>query len=206
MERSPTRTPYLIGLTGNIASGKSLVLARLGELGAHTVDADRVVHELQRPGQPVYAAIREAFGDGVIAPDGQLDRRALSAIVFSDPAALARLEALIHPAVRERIEGEIERAAAPVVVIDAIKLFEGGLAARCDENWVVTCDPNIQLARLIAREGYSEVEARRRMDAQQPAALKVAQADVVIDNSGTIGTTRALVDAAWARLPLCTAR
>lgn len=206
MERSPTRTPYLIGLTGNIASGKSLVLARLGELGAHTVDADRVVHELQRPGQPVYAAIREAFGDGVIAPDGQLDRRALSAIVFSDPAALARLEALIHPAVRERIEGEIERAAAPVVVIDAIKLFEGGLAARCDENWVVTCDPNIQLARLIAREGYSEVEARRRMDAQQPAALKVAQADVVIDNSGTIGATRALVDAAWARLPLCTAR
>lgn len=201
MERGPGQTPYLIGLTGNIACGKSLVLARLAELGARAIDADRVVHRLQEPGQPVYRAIREAFGDSVIGPDGSLDRRALAAIVFSDPVALARLEALVHPAVREWIDAEIERSTASVVAIDAIKLFEGGLAARCDENWVVTCTPEQQLARLVAREGYGEEEARRRIDAQQPAALKVARAGVVIDNSGTPEATRAQVDAAWSRLP-----
>lgn len=200
MERGPGDAPYLVGLTGNIACGKSLVLARLAELGAHPIDADRVVHRLQQPGQPVYSAIREAFGDGAIAPNGLLDRRALAGIVFSDPVALARLEALIHPAVRAVIEAEIERSTAGIVAIDAIKLFEGGLAARCDENWVVTCTPEQQLARLLAREGYSAEEARRRIDAQQPAALKVAQASVVIDNSGTPAATLAQVDAAWARL------
>lgn len=201
MERAPGQAPYLIGLTGNIACGKSLVLARLAELGAHTIDADRVVHQLQQPGQPVYTAIREAFGEGVMTPDGLLDRRALGAIVFSNPVALARLEALIHPAVRAHIAAEIERSTAGIVAIDAIKLFEGGLAARCDENWVVTCAPEQQLARLVGRESYSEEEARRRIGAQQPAALKVAQAGVVIDNSGMPEATRAQVEAAWARLP-----
>lgn len=206
MVRDPGPGPYLIGLTGNIACGKSLVLRRLAELGAQTIDADRVVHELQRPGEPVYVAIREAFGDAMVAPDGRIDRRALGALVFSDPQALARLEALIHPAVRVRIEAEIVRSTANVVVIDAIKLFEGGLAAQCHENWVVTCAPEQQLARLMARDGYDVDEARRRIEAQAPSACKVARADVVIDNSADAETTCAQVDAAWARVPVRTGR
>lgn len=196
--------PFLIGLTGNIACGKSAVLARLAELGAETIDADSVVHELQRPGEPVWAAIREAFGPAVLTPEGALDRRALGAIVFGDPAALARLEALTHPAVRARIEERVAAAAGrgvAVMVIDAIKLFEGGLADRCDQNWVVTCAPEQQLARLMARNGFTEAEARQRIAAQPPQAEKVARADLVIDNSGVLADTYAQVDAAWRRVP-----
>ncbi len=196
--------PFLIGLTGNIACGKSAVLARLAELGAETIDADSVVHELQRPGEPVWAAIREAFGPAVLTPEGALDRRALGAIVFGDPAALARLEALTHPAVRARIEERVAAAAGrgvAVMVIDAIKLFEGGLADRCDQNWVVTCASEQQLARLMARNGFTEAEARQRIAAQPPQAEKVARADLVIDNSGVLADTYAQVDAAWRRVP-----
>ena len=198
--RSPR--PYLIGLTGNIACGKSTVLAQLAGYGAEVIDADRVVHELQRPGQPVWAAIREAFGTGVLAPDGALDRRALGAIVFADPAALARLESLTHPAVREWIEARVAASRAPVVVIDAIKLLESGLADGCDEVWVVTCPPEQQLARLMARNGFAEEEARRRIAAQPPQAQKVARADLVIANDGTLEELRARVAAAWAALPI----
>lgn len=195
--------PYLLGLTGNIACGKSTVLARLAEHGAVTIDADRVVHELQEPGQPVWAAVREAFGSGVLTPEGRLNRRALGAIVFNDPTALRRLEGLTHPAVRARIEARIAEAAArgaPVVVIDAIKLFEGGLADCCDQTWVVTCTPEQQLARLVARNSFSEAEARQRIAAQPPQAAKVARADVVIDNSGSLTDTYEQVDAAWREL------
>ena len=195
--------PYLIGVTGNIACGKSSVLRRLAELGAETIDADQVVHALMEPGQPVWAAVRDGFGPGVIAPDGRIDRRALAGIVFSDPAELARLEAMTHPAVRVRIMAQVAEAAkrgVQTIVVDAIKLYESGLADHCDETWVVTCDPAQQLARLMARNGFDEAEARRRIAAQPPQAEKVARADVVIDNSGTPEATRAQVDAVWERL------
>ena len=197
-----TSRPYVIGVTGNIACGKSSVLRRLGEMGAETIDADRVVHALMEPGQPVWAAVRDGFGSGVLAPDGQIDRRALAGIVFSDPAALQRLEELTHPAVRVRIMAQVAEAAergVATVVVDAIKLYEGGLADHCDETWVVTCHPDQQLARLMARNGFDEAEAKRRIAAQPPQAEKVARADVVIDNSGTPEETRAQVDAAWGR-------
>lgn len=196
--------PYLIGLTGNIACGKSVVLTLLAERGAATIDADRVVHTLMEPGEPVWAAIREAFGPAISDGEGRIDRRALGAIVFGDPAQLARLEGLTHPAVRAWIVArltEMVREGYRVAVVDAIKLYEGGLAERCDETWVVTCDPAQQLARLMARNGFSEAEARQRIAAQPPQAEKIARADVVIDNSGTLEATRAQVDAAWARLP-----
>lgn len=196
--------PYLIGLTGNIACGKSVVLTLLAERGAATIDADRVVHTLMEPGEPVWAAIREAFGPAISDGQGRIDRRALGAIVFGDPAQLARLEGLTHPAVRAWIVArltEMVREGYRVAVVDAIKLYEGGLAERCDETWVVTCDPAQQLARLMARNGFSEAEARQRIAAQPPQAEKIARADVVIDNSGTLEATRAQVDAAWARLP-----
>jgi dephospho-CoA kinase len=193
----------LIGVTGNIACGKSSVLARLAELGAETIDADRVVHALMEPGQPVWEAVRREFGPGVITADGQIDRRALGAIVFADPAQLRHLEELTHPAVRVRIVALAEDAAGRgvrVLVVDAIKLYEGGLADYCDETWVVTCGPEQQLTRLMARNGFSETEALQRIAAQPPQAEKVARADVVIDNSGTRDATRAQVDAAWQRV------
>jgi len=195
--------PYLIGVTGSIACGKSTVLARLSEHGAATIDADRVVHALMEPGEAVWSAVRETFGPGVIAADGRIDRRALGAIVFADRAELARLEGLTHPAVRARIVAQIADAArrgVALVVIDAIKLYEGGLADQCDETWVVICDPAQQLARLMARNGFSETEARQRIAAQPPQSEKIARAAVVIDNSGTVEETRARVDRAWERV------
>lgn len=208
---------YLIGLTGNIACGKSTVLDLLRQRGAHVLDADRVTHELQAPGQPVYHAIVAEFGVGILsAPGGPIDRRALGAIVFADPAALRRLEQIVHPAVRERIMGWLERVGdgkwevgsgenqppppisqPPVAVIDAIKLLEGGWKQVCDAIWVVACTPEQQLARLLATRGMSEDEARTRIAAQPPQADKIAQADVVIDNSGSLDATRQQVDAAW---------
>lgn len=206
---------YLIGLTGNIACGKSTVLSLLESLGAAVIDADRVTRELQQPGQPVYQQIVEAFGpDVLIESGGPLDRRALGAIVFSDPAALKRLEQIVHPAVRERLfswleslgdrpqgtAGSKQDSALPasrVVVIDAIKLLESGWKQRCDAVWVVTCTPEQQLARLIATRGMSKADAGSRIAAQPPQAQKVAQADVVIDNSGSLENTRRQVEAAW---------
>jgi dephospho-CoA kinase len=224
MVYSLTMKVYLIGLTGNIACGKSTVLDLLRERGAHVIDADRVTHELQAPGQPVYRAIVAEFGAGILSsPDGPIDRRALGAIVFANPAALRRLEQIVHPAVRERIMGwlaELEREGdlatgrsgesiaftpsplhpftpSPVAVIDAIKLLEGGWKQICDAIWVVTCAPEQQLARLIATRAMSEAEARTRIAAQPPQADKIAQADVVIDNSGSLELTRRQVEAAW---------
>jgi dephospho-CoA kinase len=203
----PVQWPYLIGVTGNIACGKSTVLARLAELGAETIDADRVVHALMEPGEPVWEAVRREFGPGVIAADGRIDRRALGGIVFGDPAQLQRLEELTHPAVRVRIVALVEEAALlgkRVLVVDAIKLYEGGLADYCDETWVITCSPEQQLARLMARNSFSEAEARQRINAQPPQSEKVARADVVIDNSGPLDATRAQVDAAWEKIGLRT--
>jgi dephospho-CoA kinase len=194
------RRPYIIGLTGNIACGKSTVLRRLADLGAEVIDADLVVHALMEPGESIWSAVREGFGPGVFTPDGRVDRRALATIVFSDPDELLRLEGMSHPAVRVRIMAQVAEAAergVGTVVVDAIKLFEGGLADHCDEVWVVTCDPAQQLARLMARNGFDEAEARRRIAAQPPQADKVARADVVIDNSGKLEETHARVDAAW---------
>lgn len=193
----PVAEHYLIGLTGNIACGKSTVLAQLAGYGAAVIDADRVVHALQEPGQPVWAAIREHFGPGVLAPDGAIDRRALGAIVFADPAALALLERLTHPAVRARIAALVDASAAPVIAVDAVKLLEGGLADCCDELWVVTCAPEQQLARLMARNGFAEAEARRRIAAQPPVETRLIHADVTIDNSGPLAATRARVREAW---------
>jgi dephospho-CoA kinase len=213
----PRNGVYVIGLTGNIACGKSTVLDMLRERGAQVLDADRVTHELQAPGQPVYQAIVAEFGLGILAaPAGPIDRRALGAIVFADPAALRRLEQIVHPAVRERIMSWLENVGdgknqlpsvtppcaalvphPPIAVIDAIKLLEGGWKQICDAIWVVTCTPEQQLARLLSTRGMREDEARARIAAQPPQADKVAQADVVIDNSGPLEATRRQVEAAW---------
>lgn len=210
----PLQGVYLIGLTGNIACGKSAVLGMLRDLGAHVIDADRVTHELQQPGEAVYAQIVAAFGPEILAePGGPIDRRRLGAIVFSDAAALRRLEQIVHPAVHARIQAWLASVAAEgrgpgagdqalgarptVAVIDAIKLLEAGWRAICDAIWVVTCPPDLQLARLVANRGMTREEALGRIAAQPPQADKVAQADVVIDNGGTLDETRRQVEAAW---------
>ena len=190
----------ILGLTGNIACGKSTVLRRLAKRGAGVIDADIVTREVQRRGQPAYAAIVDAFGPEVVGPDGELDRRALGNRVFADKAALVRLEALVHPLVRAEIAHRLATLPEPVIVIDAIKLLESPLVQYCREIWVVVCTPEQQVARLVAHRGLSEEEAQLRVRAQAPQAEKVARATVVIDNSPSIDYTQRQVDAAWARL------
>ncbi len=162
------RGPLTIGLTGPIGCGKSTVARWLVERGASRIDADELSREVTRRGEPAVAAIRERFGDGVIGEDGGLDRAALAEIVFTDPAALQDLEAIVHPAVHERLLGLLEQAeaaGASPLVVEAIKLVESGLAALCDEVWVVDCAPDVQRARLEGR-GMSPEDAARRIAAQ----------------------------------------
>ncbi|MFV9505853.1 MAG: dephospho-CoA kinase [Oscillochloridaceae bacterium umkhey_bin13] len=204
------KKPFLIGLTGGIACGKSTVLAMLAALGARTIDADRITHKLQQPGTSVYQQIIAAFGPGVVGAGGILDRRKLGAIVFNDKARLAQLEAIVHPAVRNEIRAflngiaqaggygtRLGTLARPVAVIDAIKLIESGWINECDQVWVVTCPEAQQVERMMQTRGLSEPEARQRIAAQPPQESRLNHATVVIDNGGTQATTRTQVDAAW---------
>ncbi len=198
---------YIIGLTGNIATGKSTVARLLHELGAEVLDADILAHETMRPGTAVWDEIRRRFGPAVIAPDGAIDRRRLGEIVFADPGALADLEGITHPAVAalidERLRGLRSRRPTPaVVVIEAIKLLEAGLGALCDAIWVVTAPRALQIKRLVQTRRMTPEEAALRIDAQPPAELKIAQAQVVIVNDGSPGDLARQVQAAWAQIPL----
>lgn len=191
----------LLGLTGNIASGKTTVGQMLLELGAaRYIDADQVVHDLYAPGKPIYAGVVAAFGEEILTPEGTIDRRRLGNVVFNDAEALRRLEAIVHPAVGGAVLGEIQTAAPDdVLVLDAVKLLEGGTGALCKSRWLVTCDEEQQLQRLMKRNGFSEEEARARLRAQPPLEPKLPLVDEVIDNSGTLEATRARVEAAWGR-------
>jgi dephospho-CoA kinase len=195
-----TRT-VRIGITGPIGCGKSTIARWLGELGARVVDADDVAREVTLPGEPALAAVFERFGDGYRLPDGSLDRAALGRHVFADPESLAALEAIVHPAVRRRIEGairEAEETGSRAVVIEAIKLVEGGLAAECDEVWLVICEPAAQRSRLLGR-GTPAEDAGQRIAAQTDLTERLRPAATrVIDTSGDRGVTRRLVEAAWA--------
>lgn len=188
---------YTIGLTGNIGCGKSTVLCMLEALGGRIIDADKLAHQVMEPGSDVWYAIVEAFGQAIVAPDGRIDRPALGRIVFSDPQALRRLEALVHPAVDAEIHAQIEAATEPVVVIEAIKLVEAGLHRDLDALWIVTCSREQQFERLIRQRGMSYEAARQRIEAQAPIEDKLALASVVIDNSGTLDDTWRQVLAAW---------
>jgi dephospho-CoA kinase len=194
-------TAVRIGITGPIACGKSAVSRWLAELGAVVVDADEVAREVTEPGEPALDAVFARFGDAVRRADGSLDRAALGRIVFADPGALRDLEAIVHPAVRPRIEARVaaaEEAAAPAVVVEAIKLVEGGYAAQCDEVWLVLCDPASQRARLAAR-GHSHAEAEARIDAQGDLVTRLTPAATrIVDTSGPKEITRALVHELFA--------
>ncbi len=196
--------PLLIGLTGNIAVGKSTVLAMLAAHGAYTIDADQGTHRVLAPGGGAYKPV-VALWPQVVREDGTIDRAALGQIVFRNAAELAKLEDITHPAIGKLIWDEVaeaERKGYAVIVIDAVKLLEGRtrLGDHVDNVWVVVCDAAQQRARLMARNNLSEEQAQMRLDAQPPLAEKLARADVVIDNSGSIAQTQQQVDEAWARV------
>lgn len=188
---------YVIGLTGNIAVGKSLVRQRLQELGAYAIDADRIAHQVMMPGGSAFQAILAAFGPQILGSDGQVDRAALGRIVFSDLAALKRLEAITHPVIHETIDRLVKHSEKEVAVIEAIKLLEGRLKDAVDAVWVVHAAPQTQHQRLISQRGLSPEEARQRIQAQNSQADKIRQADVVIHNDGDIADTLKQVQAHW---------
>ena len=191
---------YVIGLTGNIATGKSVVARMLERLGAMAIDADALAHEVMEKGPPICQAVVNEFGEGILYRDGSINRKKLGDIVFADEAALRRLEAIVHPAVIAHTEELIESSQKPVVVVEAIKLIEAGMDRACDALWVVTCRKEQQLARLVEQRGLTEGEARQRIEAQPPQEAKLALADVVIDNSGSLEETWLQVKREWDRI------
>ena len=192
--------PTIIGLTGNIATGKSAVMRLAAERGALTIDADRVVHELLDGDPAIQAAVAEAFGPEVRRADGRIDRAALGGLVFGDAERLRQLEALLHPAVRTEIARRVAAAGDRVVMIEAIKLLEGPLAAACDAIWVTACARETQMARLRVCRGMDEAAALARVEAQAPQEEKIARANVVIRTDGLLREMEAQFEAAWQNI------
>ena len=194
-----------VGLTGGLASGKSTVAGLFRELGAFHLDADRLAHELIAPGGSAERGVISRFGGGILGPDGSIDRKALAAVVFSDPQALADLNALVHPEVRREIAERIaarEAGASPseVALVDAALLVESGIHRDLDALIVVACPESVQIARAVARGGLTEDEARARVAAQAPLADKLAVADHVIDNGGSLDETKRQMLRVWDAL------
>jgi dephospho-CoA kinase len=191
----------VIGLTGNIATGKSTVLEYFASKGAYIIDADLLGHQAFAPDGPAYQEVVRTFGPDVVNPDGTINRKALGAVVFADPVKLGKLEQIVHPAVFKMILNLVEDAPSSVIILEAVKLLEAGtMASECDEVWVVTARPEVQLQRLKEKRGMDEATARQRMRMQSPQAAKVNQADRVIENSGTLEELYAQLDQIWAEL------
>lgn len=196
-----------VGLTGGIGAGKSVVASALRELGAVVVDADVLAREAVAPGSDGLGDIVAAFGDDILAEDGSLDRDAMAQVVFADPSARGRLEAIIHPRVRERaaaIEAEIRaRDASAVVVHDIPLLVETGQQGAYDIVLVVDVPIEVQLDRLVRVRGMELAEARARIGAQADRATRLAAADVVVDNSGTLDDMARRVRQVWEEHLAC---
>lgn len=191
-----------VALTGGIATGKSYVRALLAERGVPTIDADVLARHVVEPGTPGFLAVVTRFGRGVVAADGTLDRQALGAIVFADPAARHELEAIVHPAVRAATDAWFAGLdpAVPVAVADIPLLYEVGRDRDFDAVIVTACPPATQLQRVMARDGLTAQAAQARIDAQWPIGDKVRRADHVIDTGGTTAATQAQVEQLLERL------
>lgn len=185
----------VIGITGNIASGKSMVLRMLQELGADVIDADKLAHQLMRKDTPVYEQVVREFGKFILDPEsGEINRSRLGRIVFSMPEALARLDEITHPVVRETIAQKVTASQKKLVAIEAVKLFEAGLSQDCTANWIVVAKPEMQLKRLVEKRHMSPDQAKQRIRAQgQIDQKRLSAADAIIDNSGDLGKTWASV-------------
>ena len=191
----------IIGLTGGIGAGKSTVAALLARRGARVIDADRIGHEAYRPGTRAYERVVEAFGRGVVAADGTIDRRALGALVFADPDARARLNAIVHPEIAADVAARIAAArgeppAAPVVV-EAAVLLEAGWRGLVDRLWVVATGREHAIARVMASRGLTRAEVERRIDAQMSDAERRRAADLVLENDGSPEALEKEVEKAW---------
>lgn len=183
----------IIGLTGGIASGKSTVSALLRQAGIPVIDADQVARQVQRPGSVALDKLAAAFGPAIIAPDGSLNRQQLGQRVFDDPAARQELDRIVQPLIKNTIWQAVDnlrRQGVANVVLDVPLLFEAGYDTDCDLVVVVRVSPATELRRLMARNGYSRAAAQARIAAQLPLSVKVAKADVVIDNDGSREETR----------------
>ncbi len=198
------RSGMIVGLTGGVASGKSLVSGELKRLGAHIIDADRISREILHAGSPAYLEITGAFGEGVLNADGTIDRKALARIVFADRGKLALLNRITHPPIieeiRARIKALIERFADPLIVVDAALLIEAGLNKEMSKVIVVYADEEKQIKRMIERDHLSVEEAMARINAQMPLARKIKYADYVIDNNGSVEDTRRFVRELYVKL------
>jgi dephospho-CoA kinase len=189
----------VIGLTGGIGSGKSSVSTLLAAKGAVVVDADAIVHEIQQPGTPVFDAMVGRFGPGIVADDGTLDRVAVADLVFADADALADLNAIVHPAAGAEIMARMESLATTdaVVILDVPLMVESANAYPVAGLLVVDVDPEVAVRRLVEQRGMRADDVRARMARQATREERLARADRVIDNSGTVDDLRAQVDAAW---------
>jgi len=190
-----TIRPYIIGLTGGIGSGKSAAADRFAALGATVIDTDAVAHQLTAPGGLAIAPIRDAFGDTVITPEGALDRVVMRELAFSDPDARRRLEAILHPAIRDECERLIGAADGPYVVLGVPLLIESkSYRERCNRICVVDCPVDMQVSRVMLRNGLEEARVRTIIAAQISRDERLAAADDVIDNSTSLATLHAQVD------------
>jgi dephospho-CoA kinase len=193
-----------VGLTGGIASGKSTVSELFASLGAEILDADEVAREVLLPGQPAWKRLRQAFGQEFFRPDGTVKRKKLRKLVFADPEKRTQLNAIVHPEVMREIHRRAETLSssteAGVLLVDVPLLLEVGLANRFDQVVVVYASENLQIDRLMQRDGISEEEAKQALKAQMALSNKVEQADYVIDNSGSEEDTQAQVQKVWQEL------
>ena len=191
----------IIGLTGNIATGKSVVTRLASEYGAYTIDADKVSHEIMDADTDMQAAIADAFGSQVRRSNGRINRQALGEIVFANDGAMRQLEELVHPSVQTEIYERIKNAPTDVIFIEAIKLLEGPLMDICHQIWVTRCSKQRQLERLRVCRGMETPAATSRIKAQSPQEDKIAMADVVIDTDGFMSDTLSQFEMGWQRLP-----
>jgi dephospho-CoA kinase len=192
-----------VGLTGGIACGKTVVRRMLAGRGAFTIDADEIVHRLMGPGTELSREIGAEFGREVLSSDGSVDRAKLGTLAFSSPEIRHRLNQLVHPRVIEEEQQQLENAkrnGQPIAVVDAALMIEAGTYSEYDCLLVVYCPRSLQIERLVTRDGYSEVEAAQRVDAQLPVEKKKQYADYVIDTSRTLEDTKRQVDEIWKQL------
>jgi len=191
---------FVIGLTGNIATGKSVVRRMLEHLGAYTIDADALTHRAYAKGAPGYQQVIDNFGKWLVNKDGEIDRSKLGNLVFNNSEAMAQLEAIAHPLVRQATEMLIKRSIQPVIVIEAIKLLEGDLRNVCDSIWVTNASEEIQVERLMRKRGMNRDQAAERIHMQSAQSAKVAVANIVITNTGSYDALWKQVNAAWKEI------
>ncbi|MDQ7037184.1 MAG: dephospho-CoA kinase [Anaerolineae bacterium] len=196
MSRWPNK--YVIGLTGNIATGKSVVRKMLQHAGAYTIDADQLAHQTMMPGAPAYKPIIDTFGQFVIGSDKRINRELLGKMVFGNPDAMKKLEAITHPIVRQGIDVLVKRSKQPIVVVEAIKLLEGDLKDWVDSIWVVNASKKTQYIRLVKQRKMSEDDAKRRILSQNKQGDKLKAAHVIIDNDGDVEKTWKQIQTQWA--------